>query len=277
MSDGLDGAAAAFECRSLTYTYPAARACAVCDVSLAIPHGSFCAVIGPNGSGKSTLLRLLLGAEKPTSGVALVEGTPAIDADRATIARRIGVVTQAEEMVFPISVRELVSMGRYPHLGAFRAEGDADRAAVERALAYCNLGQLGDRAMNTLSGGERQRARIARALAQEPRILVLDEPTASLDIAHEMSIFELLRRLATESRVTVLIVTHNINLAARYASMLVLMDRGHIAAVGAAADVVNHVQIESVYHWPVIVRTHAGPGSDTGAPQIAPLRRKEDV
>jgi iron complex transport system ATP-binding protein len=265
---------AAFECRSLTFSYAASSTCAVCDVDLVVPTAQFCAVIGPNGSGKSTLLRLLLGAEKPDSGVALVEDAPAVDADRASLARRIGVVTQTEEIVFPITVRDLVAMGRYPHLGAFRAPGAADHAAVDRALEYCSLVGFAQRPIHTLSGGERQRARIARALAQEPRILVLDEPTAALDVAHEMTIFELMHRLTVESGVTVLLVTHNINLAARYASMLVLMDRGTVAAAGDAPAVLTRLQIESVYHWPVAVQSHVGPGPDTGAPQIAPLRNE---
>ena len=265
----------AFECTSLTFKYAHARTCAVCDVSFAVPHGSFCAVIGPNGSGKSTLMRLLLGAEKPLSGGALFEGEPAAEWDRTEMARRIGVVTQAEDLVFPLTVRELVTMGRYPHLGSYRAERDEDRAAVARALTYCNLDDLAERPMNTLSGGERQRARIARALAQEPRTLVLDEPTAALDIAHEMTIFELLRRLTNDAGVTVLLVTHNINLAARYASMLVLLEHGRVAAHGNAAQVITRARIESTYQWPVSVQTHTGPGTDTGAPQIAPLRKED--
>jgi iron complex transport system ATP-binding protein len=266
----------AFTCTSLTYSYADSSTCAVCDVSITVPHGIFCAVIGPNGSGKSTLLRLLLGAERPTSGSAQFEGVDATSWDRTEIARHIGVVTQAEDVVFPISVRELVAMGRYPHLGAYRRESDIDRAAIAAALSYCNLTDLSARSMNTLSGGERQRARIARALAQKPGTLVLDEPTAALDIAHEMSIFEMLSRLARESGVTVLLVTHNINLAARYADMLVLLESGCITAAGTASDVVSRTRIESTYHWPVAVHPHAGPGPDTGAPQVAPLR-KEDL
>lgn len=264
----------AFTCDLLSFTYPQSRACAVCNVSVEIPHGSFCTVIGPNGSGKSTLLRLLLGAETPTAGRALFEGVATTAHDRAEIARSIGVVTQAEELVFPISVRELVAMGRYPHLGSFRRAGASDRTAVQRALDYCDLHAFADRAMNTLSGGERQRARIARALAQEPRILVLDEPTAALDIAHEMSIFALLDRLTRESSVTVLLVTHNINLAARYASLLLLLEQGRLVAHGTAHDVVTRVRMQSTYQWPVSVQAYAGPGIDTGAPQVAPLRNE---
>ncbi len=265
----------AFEARSLSYAYEHAHAPAICDVDLAIAHGSFCAVIGPNGSGKSTLIRLLLGAEPPASGDALFEGSSAHGWDRAELARRVGVVTQTEEIVFPLSVRELVAMGRYPHLGAYRREGAADHAAVDAAIATCSLSGLEARAMNTLSGGERQRARIARALAQQPRTLVLDEPTAALDVAHEMAIFELLAKLVANDGVTVLMVTHNINLAARYASHLVLLERGLVAAQGSVAAVVERGRIETTYQWPLLVQPFAGPGPDTGAPQVAPLRKEE--
>jgi iron complex transport system ATP-binding protein len=219
-------------------------------------------------------LRQLLGGEKPTAGVALYEGKPAAEWDRAELARSIGVVTQLEEIVFPLTVRELVAMGRYPHLGAYRSERAEDHDAIDAALSYCDLADLASRPMNTLSGGERQRARIARALAQKPRVLVLDEPTAALDIAHEMSIFQLLDSLVVVDGVTVVVVTHNINIAARYASQLVLLERGRIAAAGAPADVLAHARVESTYHWPVTVHPFAGPGRDTGAPQVAPLRRE---
>jgi iron complex transport system ATP-binding protein len=266
---------AALSCESLSYKYPDSTASALCDVTVSVPRGSFCGVIGPNGSGKSTLVRLLTAAVLPTSGIALIDGVPAMQMDRAEIARRIGVVTQAEEIVFPISVRDLVAMGRYPHLGTYRRESDADRSAVSRALSLCDLESFGARSMTALSGGERQLARIARALAQEPQTLILDEPTAALDIAHEMAIFELLSRLSRDTGVTVLLITHNVNLAARYAHALVLLDRGRVAAAGAASHVVTQHRIQSVYHWPVTVEPHAGPGRDTGAPQVVPLRKED--
>lgn len=260
--------------RGLSYSYDGASTCAVCDVQLDIARGALCAVIGPNGSGKSTLLRLVLGALVPTAGTVELDGTASAAWDRAALAKRVGVVTQAEDLVFPLRVRELVAMGRYPHLGAWRAEGAADRDAIDRALDYCDVGDLADRPMSTLSGGERQRARIARALAQEPQTLVLDEPTAALDIAHEMSIFELLSRLTAGGDVTVIVVTHNVNIAARYATQLLLLDRGRITADGPPADVIVRDTIMNTYNWPVVVQPHAGPGPDTGAPQVAPLRRE---
>jgi iron complex transport system ATP-binding protein len=260
-----------YHARGLHYRYPGADAPALMDVDLAIDRGSFYAVIGPNGCGKTTLLRLMLGALEPTRGTVGYDGRPVTDWPRRDLARRVGVVPQVESLVFPITVRELVGMGRYPHLGTWRAAGPADHAAVHRALDTCDIAHLAHRPVGTLSGGEQQRTRVARALAQVPDTLVLDEPTASLDISHEMGIFELLRELADHG-VTVVMVTHNINTAARYADRLLLLDRGRAAAEGTAATVLAPGTLEEVYRWPLVVSHHAGPGPDAGAPQVVPLR-----
>jgi iron complex transport system ATP-binding protein len=256
---------------ALTFRYGGARVPAVDTLDMSVQAGAFHAVIGPNGSGKSTLLKLLLGVLAPTSGSARFLDRPVADWNRRDLARRIGVVAQNEELVFPVTVRELVSMGRYPHLGAWRRAGRQDAEAVARALARCELEELAARPVSTLSGGERQRARLARALAQEPSTLVLDEPTASLDIAHEMTMFELLSALAADDGVTVLVVTHNLNLAARYADRILLLDRGRAVAEGPPAQVLVRESIERVWEWPVHVFAHPGPGRDAGAPQIVPL------
>ena len=256
--------------RELTFRYPHGERDAVAGVSLDIAPGEMVALLGPNGSGKSTLLRLLLGALKPAQGDVALFDRAIDDWPREAVAREVGVVTQSEELSFPITVRELVAMGRYPHLGAWRREGTADRAAIARALERAELQELGTRSVLELSGGERQRARVARALAQEPRTLLLDEPSASLDIAHEMSLFELLAELRADG-VTIVIVTHNLNVAARYADRLVLLDRGRIAAAGAPADVLTRQIIEPVYHWPVMIR------HEDGAPQVVPGRRRRQT
>jgi iron complex transport system ATP-binding protein len=254
----------------LAYRYPDAGRRAVDGVTLEVPAGGCTALLGPNGSGKSTLLRLLLGTRTPQAGRVEFGGRPLASWPRAALAREVGVVPQSEEVPVPLTVRELVAMGRYPHLGSWRREGEGDRRAVEAALARCEVAELAGRPVSTLSGGERQRARIARALAQEPSVLALDEPTAALDVHHEMAIFELLRDLA-RSGTTVLLVTHNLNLAARYADRLVLLDRGRVAAAGAPPEVLRRERIEAVYRWPVLVVPHPGPGPDAGAPQILPL------
>ena len=256
--------------RDLSFRYPGADRDAVGGITLELPGGACTALLGPNGSGKSTLLRLLLGILPPRSGSAWFAGRSLGDWPRAEIAREIGVVPQGEELAFPVGVRELVAMGRYPYLGSWRREGAGDRRAVEAAMEQCDVGHLADRLLSTLSGGEQQRARVARALAQEPTVLALDEPTASLDISHEMAIFELLRGLG-RSGVTVLLATHNLNLAARYADRLVLIDGGRVAAEGAPPEVMRRPLLERVYRWPVRTTPHPGPGPDTGAPQVTPL------
>ncbi|MGQ0814949.1 MAG: ABC transporter ATP-binding protein [Gemmatimonadota bacterium] len=262
-----------FVARAVSVTYSRGRVSALEAVSVTVQRGTLFAIIGPNGSGKSTLVRTLLGAIPPDSGEVSYEGRRIAEWARAELARNVGAVTQLEEMPFPVTVRELVAMGRYPHLGALRGEREADRIAIERAMKRCDVAALGARAMDTLSGGERQRARIARALAQTPNTLVLDEPTAALDIAHEMAVFELLRSLAHDEARTVVVATHHLNLAARYSDALLLLSEGRVAVTGRPSEVMRKDILESVYHWPVSVRQHAGPGFDAGAPQIAPLSR----
>jgi iron complex transport system ATP-binding protein len=260
-----------FVAEHVTFHYPHVATTALDDVSFTVERGHLFAIIGPNGSGKSTLIRTLLGSVTPVRGTVTYEQRLVAEWPRADFAKRVGAVTQIEEMPFPVSVRELVAMGRYPHLGALRPEGDADRAAVDRAMRRCQVADLGARSMATLSGGERQRARVARALAQTPETLVLDEPTASLDIGHEMAVFELLRSLAHDEGRTVVVATHNLNLAARYADSLLLLNKGRVAASGDARAVVQQPVIELVYGWPVVVFQHQASGFDRGTPQIAPV------
>jgi iron complex transport system ATP-binding protein len=263
---------AAFEAADVAFTYRGARQPALDDLTLRVPVGAFYAILGPNGSGKSTLLKLLLGVLRPRTGIVYFRDRDVGAWHRRDLARRVGVVAQNEDIAFPITVHEMVSMGRYPHLGPWRRPGRDDHAAIERAMERCEVTEFSARPVSTLSGGERQRARLARALAQEPDTLVLDEPTASLDVSHEMSFFELLADLRTRESATVLVVTHNINLAARYADHLLLLDRGAVAAEGTPAEVLTRDNVERVYKWPVAVVEHAGPGVDRGTPQIVPLR-----
>lgn len=262
--------------RALSFRYPGAPRPALDGVDLDVPAGSLYAVFGPNGSGKSTLLRLLLGVLRPTAGEVRFEGRPVEAWPRRELARRIGVVPQAEELAFPLTAREYVAMGRYPHLGPWRWEGPEDRKAIVEALERADALAFADRPLATLSGGERQRVRLARALAQvggpggRPCTLVLDEPTAALDIRHEMEIFELLAALAGTGT-TVALVTHHLNLAARYADRVLLLHEGRVAAEGPPGQVVRRETIERVYGWPVAVLAHPGPGPDRGAPQVVPL------
>lgn len=253
-----------WSCEGLSFSYPGQEMPAVRDVSLRIRPGACTAVLGPNGCGKSTLLRLLLGVITPDAGEVRFLDRPVADWSRAELARRVGVVPQSEEMPFPLRVRELVAMGRYPHLGPWRAEREADRHAVAEALRLCDVEAFANRPVATLSGGERQRVRIARALAQEPSVLALDEPTIALDVRHEMEIFELLHRLGAAG-VTVLVITHNLNLAARYADRLLLLDEGRVAAEGDPPEVLRRELLERVYRWPMEIVSH------DGVPFVVPL------
>jgi iron complex transport system ATP-binding protein len=261
----------AFGVENVEFAYRGSPRLVVHGATFTIRPGGIYAVIGPNGSGKSTLLKLMLGVLQPAAGSIRYEGREVAEWSRREIAKRIGVVGQAEEHTFPISVREMVAMGRYPHLGPWRRSTQADVLAIETAMERCSVSELSARPVDQLSGGERQRARIARALAQEPATLVLDEPTVQLDIAHEMAIFDLLADLCRRDGTTVVIVTHNLNLAARYASAMLLLNRGAIVAEGEPVDVLTRDVIEHVYSWPVRVVPHPGPGPDEGAPQIVPL------
>lgn len=236
-------------------------------VSLDAPPGGLTAVIGPNGSGKSTLMRALLGTSPLADGRVTLGDRPLEAWDRRELARTVGAVPQSESIDFPLTTRELVAMGRYPHLGPLAPEGDVDRQAVGRALDACHVGELAARDVATLSGGELQRARIARALATEPRALVLDEPTASLDIRHEMEILELLRSSA-DSGITVLLITHGLDTVAQFADLMVLLSAGRVAAEGTPAQVMREDVLGEVYGWPISVHGDAA----TGAPRVTPLR-----
>ena len=260
--------------RDLTFTHPRAEEAAVRGVSLAVTPGSLLAVAGPNGAGKTTLLRVLSGSLAPQEGEVMLDDRLLGDLDDRERARAVAVVPQSESSPFPVTVREMVGMGRYAHLGPWQGVGSGDRAVVDAALERCSIGPLAGRQLGELSGGERQRARIARALAQEAPVLLLDEPTAGLDLRYRMELFHLLQELRADG-LALLVVTHDLNLAARFADRLLLMDRGRERAGGAPRDVLLRETLEHVYEWPLRLVPHPGPGSDTGAPQTVPLRRDD--
>lgn len=247
--------------------YPRLARDAVGGVSFAAARGRITAVVGPNGSGKSTLVRALIGRVPLGAGRILVDDTALASLGGAAFARRVAVVTQREELAFSMPAREYVMLGRYPHLGDWRAVAHADRREVELALHLAGVEQLAERGVDTLSGGEWQRVRLARALAQGGEALVLDEPTTFLDIGHEMAVFELLDRLAREGQ-AVLLVSHQLNLVARFAAHMVLLDEGRIAAAGAPDDVMRASVLERVYDWPLVVTRDPA----VGAPALLPLR-----
>jgi len=256
--------------QAVTYRYPGAERDALRDVTMSVGARQFHAVLGPNGSGKTTLLRIALGSLLPLVGRADVIGRPASSWPRQELARLVGVVPQREDNLFPQRVRETVLLGRYPHLSLWGRERPEDHAAVERALAACDALQLADRWLWTLSGGEYQRVRVARALAQEPKLLVLDEPGMSLDLRHEMALFELVRSLVDTQGLGVLMITHDLNLAARFADSLLLLEGGRPISSGAPSDVLTQQTVETVFSWPVAMQTI------DGRPQMIPLRKPKE-
>lgn len=253
------------EARDLTVRYARDAPPVLDRITMRVPEGCLYAIIGPNGSGKSTLLKALVGTVPHRTGEVLLSGRPKTSYSSRDIAQSVGVVPQSENVAFPIDVRSFVAMGRYPHLGALRAEGPADVRAVRAALDACDLSALSDRDIGHLSGGEFQRVRIARALAQEPTALLLDEPTASLDLAHEMAVLRLLKEAASGGR-TVVLITHHIDVAARFADRLLLLDGGRAAAEGSVADVLREDLLEQVYGWTVAVRENPVTGHLTVTP-----------
>jgi iron complex transport system ATP-binding protein len=255
--------------RDVVVRYPRRAEPALHGVSLEASRGRLTAVVGPNGSGKSTLVRALLGRAEIVSGEVRIDGAAITAAARRALATRVAVVTQREEPVFPLSVREYVALGRYPHLGLWRSAGGDDRDAVDAAFALTETGALADRAITELSGGEWQRVRLARAVAQGGEAIVLDEPTTFLDIGHEMAMFELLGTLAREGR-AVLLVSHQLNLVARFADHIVLLHHGRVASAGSAADVMQGAVLERVYDWPLVVTRDPAVGS----PALVPLRAR---
>ncbi len=253
----------------ITVRYPRAAEPAVRDASLGLDAGELLVVAGPNGSGKSTVFRTILGTLVPERGRVTVDGRMVGDWPRADLSRVVSAMPQREEPAFPLAVHEAVLLGRWARLGPFAPVGPEDRAALARALERCNLTGLAQRGTDTLSGGEWQRVRVARALAAEPRFLLLDEPGTALDLAHEMALFELLRELVAGG-IGVLAITHHLNLALRYADRVVLFDHGTVAADGAPRAVLDEALLSRVFGWPVSLQA-----LPDGSPHLVPLRRDE--
>ena len=234
-------------------------------VSFTARAGELVALVGPNGAGKSTLLRLAAGLLAPSAGRVRVGGLEAHSAPRRALARICALVPQEPRAPWPFTVREAVMMGRAPHQGLLAVPGPFDHGAVEGALRACDLVDLADRRLDELSGGERRRVFFARALAQEPRVLLLDEPTAFLDLAHQVAAMEM-ARLAARGGLCVVAVLHDLNLAAAAADRIVVMSRGRAVAEGPAADVLTAERVEAVWGIPV----WRGRDEASGAPVVLP-------
>lgn len=217
------------------------------DVTLEVRAGEVVAVAGPNGAGKTTLLRVLGGILRPQAGSVHLAGRPLAACSRTAIARMVATVPQHTDLDFDLTAIELVLMGRHPHLGRFRLEGQEDLAIAREALRATGADVLEGRSLLTLSGGERQRVLIARALAQQARVLVLDEPTASLDLAHRIQVEDLIQRLAVEKGLAVVVALHDLAVAAHCAHRLVLLSHGRVLAQGAMHDVLTPSYIEQAY------------------------------
>lgn len=214
-------------------------------------------ILGPNASGKSTLLGLLAGLNKPLSGRVEVDGTEVTALDLRTRAQRIALVAQESELLFPLRVWEYVLQGRYPYGRRLRFESQEDCLLAGNALAQVGADALRDRWMDRLSGGEKQRVILARALAQQPSLLLLDEPTQHLDIGGKVELLRRLRKLTDESRYTVLVVTHELNLAAEFSDRIVLLNKGKCLRVGTPAEVYERDLLEEVFDAPLEVEVRS--------------------
>jgi len=242
---------------------------AVRDVSVDVEPGAITGLLGPNGCGKTSLLKLLSGIVTPQQGRVTLDGASLRDLPRREVARRIAVVPQETHPAFDYSALEMVLMGRHPHLGPFQLEGPDDVSVAREALVATGTAHLADRAYMTLSGGEKQRVVIASALAQQPRILLLDEPTASLDIGFQLEIQALLLALNRDRGVTMVLATHDLNLAAAICHRLVLMRAGSVIAQGATADVLTAANVRQLYGVEADISTHLAAGHLT----VIPVRR----
>jgi iron complex transport system ATP-binding protein len=232
---------------NVSFAYGRGGADVLNAVSLSIERGAVVGLLGPNGSGKTTLVRLLAGIVPPKAGRVTLDGVDVTAVGRRALARRIAVVPQETYTTFDFTVLEIVLMGRYPHLGTFELEGPSDVVIARDALEATGTAALADRLFSTLSGGEKQRVVIAAALAQASDVLLLDEPTASLDVGYQLEIASLLRRLNRDTSATLAISTHDLNFAASVCTELVLIRGGRVLARGRTADVLTPANVRALY------------------------------
>jgi iron complex transport system ATP-binding protein len=260
------------EARDLTIKYD--ERIVVTGVSLKLTPGNITALIGPNGAGKSTLLRALNGQVRHTSGAVMLDGEAIEKFSRRSIGRRIAVVAQEAELRFPVTVLEFVLGGRFAWASnaGWGWETDRDLRVAEEVLRETELAELSGRLMNELSGGERQRAVLARALATEAAFLLLDEPTANLDLSHQATLLARVRNRCDHQQAAALVVTHDINLAAQFADQILLMKRGKVIEAGTPGAVLTPELLREVFDVTVLVDAHPV----TNAPRVTPVHDRRN-
>ncbi|UCD20067.1 MAG: heme ABC transporter ATP-binding protein [candidate division WOR-3 bacterium] len=251
----------AFRAKSISFSYDVNRV--VEDVTLSLTESEFVGIIGPNGAGKSTMLRLMCGILKPAAGEIELFGAELSGQPQRKVAQRVAFVPQETHFALNFAVEEVVMTGRYPYQRPFAREKKEDFEAVNNAINVAAVDDLRKRPVNSLSSGERQRVVIARALAQSPQMLLLDEPTSHLDLHHQCAIMELLKKLNTRG-LTVVVVHHDLNLASLYCQRLVLMHRGRVKATGTPHELIKQKILKEVYETEVLVMEHP----DKGVPQV---------
>ena len=235
------------------------------QVDLRMLEGEILGVLGPNGSGKSTLLKVMDGALKPQQGEVFLKDKPVASLARTEVAKQIAMVAQENHFRFAFSVLEVVLMGRFPHLKRLQFEGDKDREIALGALKATHTLHLSHRSIHEISGGEKQRVLLARTLAQEPRAVLLDEPTSFLDLKHKRDVFRLISSLSGSRKLGVVLVSHDIDLVAQYCRRIVMMKEGIILFEGAPEEVLTPQSIEAVYGCPVVVDINPA----TGKPRVS--------
>jgi iron complex transport system ATP-binding protein len=223
------------------------------NISFQVPQRDFFIIIGPNGSGKTTLMKVLSGILKPQNGELKILNRPIDQYHRKALAKTIAFVPQMTFADFPFTVTEIVLMGRSPYLGILGLEQENDLEVANQAIAFTGLENLAHRKLDQLSGGEQQRVFIARAICQEPDIILLDEPTASLDLAYQVRIMDLMEKLKTEKGITVVMVSHDVNLAAMYADHLMLLHKGQVVCQGLPDEVLTYKTLEETYGCTLLV------------------------